>query len=133
MGGNMALSRRVSLGAALRYKGKEGMLNWLLHRISGLGILLFAGTHVVVSFFGQQFGSDVAFAINTIYESWSFQIFVYFCVLFHALNGSRLAVMDLFPALIRFERELVWLQWILFFPAYGLPVYFMVQNTLAGV
>ena len=128
----MELSRRVSLRAGLRYKGRQGMLNWALHRITGLGILLFVGTHVVVSFFGQQFSTDAAFAVNTVYESWPFQIFVYFSVLFHALNGTRLALMDLFPALIRFQKELIWLQWTIFVPVYVLPVYILVQTALSG-
>jgi succinate dehydrogenase / fumarate reductase cytochrome b subunit len=129
----MAVSRRVSVWAGARYKGRQGMLNWFLHRITGLGILLFVGIHVVVSFFGQQFGSDLAFTLNAIYESWQFQIFVYFCVLFHAINGSRVALMDLFPGLIRYQKELIWLQWLIFIPAYGLPVYIMVSNALAGL
>lgn len=128
----MELSRRVSVISALRYRGRQGMLNWALHRITGLGILLFVGTHVTVSFFGQQFGNDLAFAINTVYESWAFQIFVYFSVLFHAINGTRLALMDLFPALIRFQKELIWLQWLIFVPVYVLPVYIMIQTALSG-
>ncbi len=129
----MAVSRRVSLWAGLRYRGKQGMLTWLLHRVTGLGIVLFVGTHVVVSFFGQQFGNDLAFAINGIYESWLFQIFVYFSVLFHAFNGSRLALMDLFPSLIRYQNELIWLQWIIFIPVYAFPVVVMVSNAITGV
>lgn len=128
----MEVSRRVSVWAALRYRGKQGMLNWILHRVTGLGIVLFVGTHVVVSFFGQQFGDDIAFAINGVYESWQFQIFVYFSVLFHAFNGTRLALMDIFPSLIRFQRELIWLQWIVFLPVYFFPVVVMVNNAIAG-
>ncbi len=128
----MEVSRRVSLWAGLRYRGKQGMLNWLLHRLTGIGIVLFVGTHVVVSFFGQQFGDDLAFTINGIYESWPFQIFVYFSVLFHAFNGTRLALMDLFPALIRYQKELLWLQWIVFVPVYLFPVAVMVNNAIAG-
>lgn len=129
----MAVSRRVSVLSGARYKGRQGMLNWALHRVTGLGILLFVGIHVVVSFFGQQFGSDLAFTINAIYESWQFQIFVYFSVLFHAINGARVALMDLFPGLIRYQKELIWLQWLIFIPAYGLPVFVMVRNALAGL
>ena len=128
----MALSRRASIGAGLRYRGEQGMLNFILHRITGLGILLFVGIHVVVGFFGQQFGDDLSFAINAIYESWAFQLFVYFSVLFHAFNGSRLALMDLFPGLLRYQRELIWLQWLIFIPAYGLPAYMMLRTALAG-
>ena len=126
----MTLNRRVSFRAGLRYKGT--MTNWILHRITGLGIVLFVGIHVLMGFFGQQFGSDAAFAINALYESWAFQLFVYFSVLFHAFNGSRLALMDIFPGLIRFQCELIWLQWLVFIPTYGLPSFIMLQNTLTG-
>ena len=120
---DVALKRRVSVREVLRYRGKQGMLTWLLHRITGLGILLFVGTHVIASFFGQEFGSDIAFAVNGIYESWIFQLFVYFSVLFHAINGSRLALMDLFPGLLRYQKELLSLQWIIFAIAYIAPPY----------
>jgi succinate dehydrogenase / fumarate reductase cytochrome b subunit len=128
----MTLNRRVSVRDGLRYKGKLGMTNWILHRITGLGIVLFVGTHIVVGFLGQSFGSDTAFAINAVYESWAFQLFVYFSVLFHAFNGSRLALMDIFPGLIRFQRELIWLQWLAFIPTYAMPSFIMLQNSLAG-
>ena len=39
--------------------------------------------------------------------------------------------MDLFPKLMRFDQQLLWLQWILFLPLYGLPVYFLIQSALA--
>ncbi len=128
----MTISRRVGFWTGLRYRGKQGMLTWMLHRITGLGIVLFVGMHVTVSFFGQQFGSDWAFAVNSVYESWVFQIFVYFSVLFHAFNGSRVALMDLFPPLIRYQRELIWLQWLIFLPLFLLPSFVMVQNALSG-
>jgi hypothetical protein len=40
--------------------------------------------------------------------------------------------MDLFPPLLRFERELTWLQWGIFIPAYGLPAFFLLTAALAG-
>jgi succinate dehydrogenase / fumarate reductase cytochrome b subunit len=131
--GDVPLKRRVSIGEALRYRGKQGMLNWLLHRITGLGILLFVGMHVVASFFGQEFGNDIAFAVNGVYESWIFQLFVYFSVLFHAINGTRLALMDLFPGLLRFQKELLSLQWIIFAIAYIFPAAFLIRNIVTGV
>ncbi|HEY69833.1 MAG TPA: succinate dehydrogenase, cytochrome b556 subunit [Anaerolineae bacterium] len=128
----MALSRRVSFLAGLRYRGKQGMLNFILHRITGLGIVAFVGIHVVAGFFGQQFGDDLSFALNTIYESWQFQLFVYFSVLYHALNGTRLTLMDLFPKLMRFQRELLWLQWAIFVVSFGFPSYFLIQTSLSS-
>jgi len=126
------LKRSVSLWQGLRYRGKQGMLTWMLNRITGLGIVAFVGTHIVAAFFLQQFADDVSTAITTVYESWQFQVVVYFCVLYHALHGMRLALEDLFPGLLRFHLELIWFQWILFIPLYGLPIYLMVQTGLAG-
>jgi len=128
----MALSGRVGILTGLRYRGKQGMLNWILHRITGLGIVFLVGTHVVAAFFLQHIGDNVSARITAIYESRPTQLVVYFCVLFHALNGARVAVMDLFPRLIRYERELTWLQWGIFIPAYGLPAFFLLQAALIG-
>jgi succinate dehydrogenase / fumarate reductase, cytochrome b subunit len=126
----MAAGRPIVLRTG--YRGKTGMLNWALHRITGLGIVLFVGMHVIAAFGLQQFGNDLATAVTAFYESWGFQIFVYFCVLFHAFNGTRLALVDLFPTLLRYQRELYWLQWIIFLPAYLLPVFFLLQTGLAA-
>lgn len=131
-GGAIAASRPIVLRQGYRYRGKTGMLNWALHRITGLGIVLFVGLHVIAAFGLQQFGNDLATAVTAFYESWPFQIFVYFCVLFHAFNGTRVALVDLLPALLRYQRELYWLQWIIFLPAYLLPVFFLVQTGLGG-
>lgn len=126
------LDRRVGFFEGLRYRGASGMFSWMLHRVTGLGILVFVGIHVLAGFFGQQFGSDLAFAVNAVYEAWPFQIFVYFSILFHAFNGTRVALMDLFPGLLRYQREMLWLQWIVFVPFFVLPSFVMVQNTLSG-
>jgi len=126
----MSASRGVSVLQALRYRGRQGMVSWTLHRLTGLGIVLFVGMHVVAAFFLQQFGDPVATAVTAAYESWPTQLFVYFCVLYHALNGARLALMDLAPSLLRFQHELVWLQWAIFTPAYLLPAFFLVRGGL---
>jgi succinate dehydrogenase / fumarate reductase cytochrome b subunit len=108
------------------------MIVWILHRIGGLAIILFVGMHVISSFFMQQTGSDLATLINTIYESVYFQMFIYFFVIFHALNGTRIIMMDFWPRLYEFQRELLWLEWIIFIPVYGLTLYIMIQNILTA-
>ena len=132
MASTKVLKRRVSFWHGLRYRGKQGMLTWAFHRLTGLDIVLFVGTHIVAAFFLQQFSDDISIAVTTVYESWQFQIVVYFCVLYHALHGARLALEDLFPGLLRFHEELIWMQWLLFIPLYGLPVFVLVQTALSG-
>jgi len=128
----MGLKRNVGLMEGLRYQGKGPMLAWILHRISGLGILLFVALHILASFLSQQFGSDVGVFINTIYENWIFQIFIFFCALFHTINGLRIVLLDLWPKLLEYQREAIWLEWFIFLPIFGMAVFILVRSGLAG-
>jgi succinate dehydrogenase / fumarate reductase cytochrome b subunit len=128
----MGLNRKVSFITGLKYQGGGPMLAWMLHRISGLSILLFVGLHVIASFFMQQMGSDWAIAVNTVYESWIFQIFVVFFVLFHAINGLRIIILDFWPKFLQYQREALWLEWLIFLPIYGMTVFIIIQRGLGG-
>jgi succinate dehydrogenase / fumarate reductase cytochrome b subunit len=128
----MAIARKVGFFQGLRYHGGIPMVAWMLHRISGIGMLAFVGLHVTSSFLTQQFGSNVGVGFNTIYESWAFQILIIFFVLFHVLNGLRIAVLDIWPQFLTYEREALWLQLFVFAPVYVLAVFFLVQHGLSG-
>ncbi len=128
----MALNKGVGFFEGLRYKGAGPMLAWILHRISGLGMVVFVSLHVLASFMTQQMGSDLGITINIIYESLYFQLFIYFCVIFHAVNGLRIVVLDTWPKYIRYQRESTWLEWFIILPIYGLTAFIMIQRTLAG-
>jgi len=124
--------RHVGYLDGLRYKGKESMLAWALHRITGLGILFFVGTHVMAAFFLHAIGDNISTTITALYESKPMQIFVYFCVLYHAFNGLRVIAEDLWPPLLRYHRELIWFQWLVFLPVFGLPALLMLLSFLSG-
>jgi succinate dehydrogenase / fumarate reductase cytochrome b subunit len=124
----MPLKRNVSLKDVLRYQGKGPMLTYILHRIGGLGMVLFVGTHVLASFIGGRVGSF----INPIYESWGFQIVIFFCVLFHVINGLRIVILDLWPKLIEYQREAIWIEWAVFLPIYSMALLVIVRTKLGG-
>ncbi len=128
----MALNRKVGLLAGAKYKGGGPMLAWVLHRITGLGMIVFVALHVIASFLTQQLGSDLGIFINTIYQSLVFQLFVIFGVLFHGVNGLRIIALDIWPKLIRYQKEATWLEWFVIVPIYGLTVFVMIQRYLAG-
>ena len=128
----MALKRQVGLKQGLRYKGGGPMLVWVLHRISGIGIALFVGLHILASFSNQLFGWDLADSINTIYMSPYFQIVVFFCALFHAINGLRITLLDLWPKLIEHQREAIWVEWAVFIPVFGLSVLVILTTAVGG-
>jgi succinate dehydrogenase / fumarate reductase cytochrome b subunit len=124
----MSLKRNVSLMTALRYKGQGPFLTYILHRIGGLGMAIFITIHILASFLGGKGGIFV----NHIYENWLFQIFIFFCVLFHAINGLRITIIDLFPGLFPYQREAIWIEWAFFIPVYGLAVIVIVKTALGG-
>ena len=123
----MSLKRNVSLATALRYKGQGPMLTFVLHRIGGLGMAIFITMHILASFLGGSVGSF----LNNIYENWLFQIFIFFCVLFHAINGLRITIVDLFPKLLVHQREAIWVEWAVFLPIFAIAV-FVIISTAGG-
>ena len=124
----MGLKRNVSLSTGLRYKGQGPMLTFILHRIGGLGMALFITIHILASFLGGKGGAFV----NSIYENWVSQIVIFFCVLFHAINGLRITILDLFPKLIDHHREAIWIEWAVFIPVYSICVFVIVNTALGG-
>jgi len=121
----MELKRNVSLATALRYKGQGPMLTFILHRIGGLGMAIFITVHILASFMGGKTGVF----LNTIYEHWLFQIFIFFCVLFHAINGLRITIVDLFPRLLVHEREAIWVEWAVFIPLFAIAVLVIIRTA----
>ncbi|GAB4542019.1 MAG: succinate dehydrogenase, cytochrome b556 subunit [Anaerolineales bacterium] len=124
----MGLKRDVSLSTGLRYKGPAGYLNFILHRIGGLGMAVFITVHILSSLLGGETGVF----LNRMYENWLFQIFIFFCVLFHAINGLRITILDLYPKLLEHQTEAVWVQWAFFIPIFGMAVFVLANIGLGG-
>jgi succinate dehydrogenase / fumarate reductase cytochrome b subunit len=81
-----------------QYRGREGHLSFILHRLTGLGTLLFLAIHILDTSTVYFFPSLYSHAIE-IYRSTPFmigEIILVFSVIFHGVNGVRIAVFDLF-------------------------------------
>jgi succinate dehydrogenase / fumarate reductase cytochrome b subunit len=124
----MGISRNVSLATALRYKGQGPMLTFILHRIGGIGMAVFISLHVLAT----AIGGTVGYFINDIYMHWLFQILIFFFVMFHAINGLRITILDLWPKLLEYQPEATWVQWAVFIPLYGFAVYSIISVALGG-
>jgi succinate dehydrogenase / fumarate reductase cytochrome b subunit len=124
----MGLKRNVSLATGLKYKGQGPMLTYVLHRIGGLGMAVFVSVHILSSFLG----GDIGLFLNKVYVNWAFQIVVFFCVLFHAINGLRITILDLWPNLQPHLREAVWVEWAIFIPVYAFAVLVITKTALGG-
>ena len=52
--------------------------------------------------------------------------------MFHAINGLRITILDLWPSLLVHEREAIWVEWVVFLPLYGFAVLVIVRTGLGG-
>lgn len=105
---------KATMEGYARYRGREGQWSFLLHRITGLGTLLFLTVHILDTSTVYFYPSLYMEAIR-IYRSTLFgvaEIFLVFCVFFHGVNGLRIAYFDLVTPHrweISTERRSVWL------------------------
>jgi len=88
------------------YKGQSGMWAWLLHRVTGIGILLFLLIHIVdVSLLG--FGPAVYNDGIRFFDFWVTRILslsIIAAVLFHAFNGVRIMVIDFTRKGVKYQQ-----------------------------
>jgi succinate dehydrogenase / fumarate reductase cytochrome b subunit len=96
------------IGAYRGYRPPPGMISWALHRVSGLGVLLFLLLHIV-DIFLVNYGPDVFNELLFLYRHPVFRIGEIVLVLglyYHAVNGVRIILIDFWPRAIRYERQL---------------------------
>ena len=87
------------------YKGQSGMWAWLLHRVTGLGILLFLFIHIVdVSLLGfgpRVYDEGIALFDSVIVRLLSLSLIG--AVLLHASNGVRIMVIDFWRKGVKYQ------------------------------
>ena len=96
----------------LRYRGREGQWAWVLHRVTGLGVMLFLLLHIF-DIFLASFGAEVFNAYLFFFKAPPFrllEVFLIFGVLFHAVNGLRVILLDFVPGLGRYQHVMVWIE-----------------------
>ena len=89
------------------YRGGAGQWAWWAHRISGAGVLLFLLIHII-DIFLVLFGPELFYKLLILYTHPVFRVAevgLVAAVLFHALNGIRIAVMDFYPQLHTPQRH----------------------------
>ena len=90
------------------YRGGQGQWSWAFHRITGVAVFLFLLAHIVdtalVGFGPALYNRVVAVYHNPIIRL--MEISLALLVLFHALNGLRIIVIDFFPTMADRHKEL---------------------------
>lgn len=113
------------------YRGGEGQIAWILHRLTGLGVLLFLVLHILDTFL-VVFGPDLYNKIIALYRHPVVrlsEVGLAGAVLYHAVNGIRITLMDFFPALLDRQRELFYAAMAIFVIVFVPSVYFMLRHV----
>lgn len=100
-------SLKTAVDGSFRYRGREGQWSFLLHRLTGLGTLLFLSVHILDTATVYFVPELYEHAID-LYRSTPFmlgEIALVFSVLYHGANGLRIALFDLFPHLWQEEPQ----------------------------
>ena len=103
--------RRVSL-----YKGDPGMLNWVLHRISGVTIFFFLFVHVLdtaVIRINPTAYDEVLATYKTPLVG-LLEIALVMAILFHALNGVRVILVDFWSKGVQYQKAMSIAVWTIF-------------------
>ena len=97
----------LTVAETLRYRGKLGQWSWALHRIAGLGTLLFLFLHVIDTSWAV-FYPDLYKEAITVYQSPLFTVGEFAlvaCVIYHALNGFRIVIFDWKPQWWKYQAQ----------------------------
>ena len=120
----MGLNRNVSLEAGLGYQGGGSYWTYILHRIGGSALFIFF-TMYILSLVGVQ-------AAAGILANWVFQLIFLPFMLFHAINGLRITILDLSPKLIEHYRTAINIEWVAYFLITAFALFVVLSNALGG-
>jgi succinate dehydrogenase / fumarate reductase cytochrome b subunit len=113
----------------LSYRGREGYWAWLLHRVSGVAIILFLFLHVLdTSLIG--FGPEAYETFVALYRAPAFRVMEVAlggAVLYHGINGIRVIVIDFIDSATRIQKQMWYAVWALFLVLFVPTAYIMLR------
>lgn len=106
----------LTVRESVRYRGRLGHWSWLAHRVSGLGILAYLVIHVWetanATFKPELYEWSVALFKHPLFGVG--EVFLMAALLYHAFNGTRIALLDFKPEWWRHQRPTAIVVWALF-------------------
>ncbi len=92
------------------YRGREGQWSWIAHRITGVAIILFLFAHVVDTAL-VGWGQEAYNKVVSVYHNPFIRLLelgLVAAVIYHALNGIRIMVIDFWPRASDWNQRLVY-------------------------
>jgi succinate dehydrogenase / fumarate reductase, cytochrome b subunit len=97
----------LTITETLRYRGAVGQWSWVLHRLSGLGVVLFITLHIVDTswsiFYPELYVEAIAAYQTPLFTIGEFILVA--CVVYHAYNGIRVVWFDYNPHLWKYQQR----------------------------
>jgi succinate dehydrogenase cytochrome b556 subunit len=111
----------------LRYRGAIGQWSWVLHRLSGLGVLLFFVLHIIDTswavFYPGLYEKAIASYQTPLFTFGEFILVA--AVVYHAYNGLRIVILDFKPQWWFYQQRAAY--WVLGVTALTLIPVFIVM------
>lgn len=120
----MGLNRDVSLTAGLHYRGGSPYLTYILHRIGGSALFILF-TAYILSLLGVE-------SMRVLMSNWVFQVIFLVFGLFHAINGLRITILDLFPKLMEHYHSAINIEWVAYALLAGFCLFVVLRNAFGG-
>jgi succinate dehydrogenase / fumarate reductase cytochrome b subunit len=97
----------MTVTETLRYRGAIGQWSWVLHRVTGLGVVLFLTLHVIDTswavFYPEKYVEAIAAYQSPLFTIGEFVLVA--CVIYHAINGLRIGLLDMRPHLWQYQQR----------------------------
>jgi succinate dehydrogenase / fumarate reductase cytochrome b subunit len=102
--------RHMSLGTRPVYRGDLGQYAWIMHRLTGLGVLFFLLVHIIdimlIGFGRDVYDKSVDFYGNAFLIP--MEIALVGAVIYHTLNGLRIVLIDMWSRGVHYQKQLFW-------------------------
>lgn len=117
------------------YRGAEGMWSWVAHRITGVLTFFFLFTHVLdtalVRVSPEVYDEVIATYKNPFVNL--MEVGLVGAVLFHALNGIRIILVDFWAKGPRLQRQMLWITLGVWVVVMIPGTYFMMVRTVTDM
>ena len=116
------------------YRGGIGQWSWVAHRVTGVAVLLFLLTHILdtaLIMLGPVWYNKII-AIYRLPLFGLLEIGLFAAVLYHALNGVRIILVDFWIASIEHHQRMFAIQMVLFALIFLPVTWIMLGHVLHG-
>ena len=113
------------------YRGDPGMWSWVLHRITGATIFFFLFVHVLDTALVRVSPE----AYNEVIDTYKtpivdlMEVGLVAAVLYHALNGIRIILVDFWAEGPRYQRLMLWVVGVVWLAGHGSRADFVLKHT----